>query len=585
MPLFGGKETYLYGRILNNKFITPTTSYPIKPLDVSSGMHPVRFAGKIEVFYLSSIFNSYLVSSEENVGTLFSVDGKVTITRDKITKDTLYTFKVVKETASLRIAELYKFDTFYPGFKTRGEVKWEQSRGGKKVPIVRTKYGNGPVLLQNNRGSVEIDVVLYKKDEYLHFVQVDEPVDGVVDLSITNAISNGKYGVRKFNVKGILITPQEYKTGDSVRCVVKEVCFGHYLFVEHVEVKIGSVIEAQVESYLKDRIVLKYGDMAGYMPKNESKRHRYGKTVRGVVYDICGSRFLLSTKRAGTDMGGRKIDLSVPFDVEDDEDSCDMPLGEEVVDGKKTLAAERKRSKIMNEEDFLMDIRAHPGEAMPVIKYMQHKMEINEMEAPREIFREFLPKTSGEEKDKLCISFVNYLLFIKDGECLRTIRRLMKICSPKFLEVVASNTEDVQIMKLHFETSKTKTSFKMYLEALFRDDEGEAVRVIEKNKEFLSSSIDMIYKYSNNPRVLIEKLLVDRKDAWLSYIRNESGSYLRGLFRRVVDKKWRVPDMKEFYRMWLEFEKENGGNVEEVKLRAKEYVDSVKNRNLSQQAG
>jgi hypothetical protein len=31
--------------------------------------------------------------------------------------------------------------------------------------------------------------------------------------------------------------------------------------------------------------------------------------------------------------------------------------------------------------------------------------------------------------------------------------------------------------------------------------------------------------------------------------------------------------MKKFYKMWLEFENEENGDVEEVKARAKEYVE------------
>nr|AGE95667.1 hypothetical protein ECU06_0590 [Encephalitozoon cuniculi] len=579
MKLFGQESTYLYGRILNRKFITPSGSYEIEPLSMATGMHPVRHAGKIEIFYVSSIFNSYLVSSEENVNVLFSADGKVTITRDEVDKDVLYTFRVVKETNELRIAEIYKFDTFYPGFKTSGEVKWRLDKDGKRIYSVETRYGSGTLLLQNNDVKDTVNVVLYKKDRELHFVQVDDPIGGVIKMTVTVVMANNNYGVRDRNVRGFLITSNRYKVGDVVACMVKEICLGNYLFVEHVELRIGSVVEARIKDYGKSRIQLEYGSHSGYMPMEESARRRYGGHVRGVVYDIKDGVFLMSTKRMCVlEDDCKEVDLSVPFDVLGQEEAPGFSLEKEVGGENKSLGAERKRSKAVTEEDILMDIRAHPGEAMPVIRYIQHKIEIGEEEGPRKIFHEFLPRIEGEEKDNLCISFVNYLMFVRDAECLRTIERLSKICSQKFLDVVASNTDDIEVLRLYFEKTGTRKSFRMYLDALFRVDEKEAMSFVEKHKEFLSVSIDMMYKYCDNPRAWVERLLADRKDVWMAYIRNERGAYLRGLYRRVVEKKWRIGDMKEFYKMWLEYEKENNGNIEEVKLRAKEYVESIKNK-------
>ncbi|AFN83147.1 hypothetical protein EROM_060530 [Encephalitozoon romaleae SJ-2008] len=579
MNLFGQESTYLYGRILNNKFIAPSGSYEIEPLGIASGMHPVRYNGKIEVFYISSIFNSYLVSREENVNVLFSVDGKVTITSDEVDKDVLYTFRIVKETNDLRVAEIYKFDTFYPGFKTTGKVKWKKDKDGRKIYSVETRYGSGSLLLQNNDARDVVSVLLYKKDNQLHFVQVDDPVSGVLKMTVVSVMSRNNYGVKDRNVRGFLITSNRYKVGDTVECAVREVCLGNYLFTEFFKLKIGSIVEARIKDYGRDRIYLEHGGYEGYMLMSESAKKRYGGYVRGVLYDIKDNVFLVSTKRMSKlEEPEEEVGLSVPFDISDKEDESNSSVQEDVGSGSKSLSAERKRSKAITEEDILMDIRAHPGEAMPVIKYIQYKIEIGEEGGPEKVFHEFLPVIEGEEKDKLCISFVNYLMFAKDMECLKTIRRLEKICSQRFLDVVASNTNDVQILKFYFEKTETKKSFRMYLDALFKTDKEEAMRLVERRKEFLSVSIGMIYKYCDNPRMWVEKLLVDKKDVWVSYIRNEKGIYLRSLFRRVVDKKWKVSDMKEFYKMWLEYEKENNGNVEEVKLRAKEYVESIKNK-------
>ncbi|ADM11659.1 uncharacterized protein Eint_060510 [Encephalitozoon intestinalis ATCC 50506] len=585
MKLFGQElSTYMYGRILDRKFITPSGSYEIEPLEIASGMHPVRYNGKIEIFYVSPIFNSYLVSREENVNVLFSADGKVTITNEDIDKDTLYTFRIVRETSDLRVAEIYKFDTFYPGFKTTGEVKWKIGKDGRRIYTVQTKYGDGTLIMQNNKEKNIVSVLLYKKDKELHFVQVDDPISGIVKMTVTAEMGN-KYGVRDRNVRGFLITNNTYKTGDSVACTIKEVWLGNYLFTEYFELGIGSIIEARVKSYGKNKIYLEYKGHEGYILISESEGRRYGNNVRGTVYDIKDGLFLLSTKRIPElERKEKGIDLSVPFDISDQTEESSDSLEEDVDGVSRSLGAERKRSKTVTEDDILMDIHAHPGEAIPVIKYIQYKIEIGEEGGPEEIFHKFLPMIEGEEKDKLCISFVNYLMFVKDPDCLKVIKKLSKICSERFLDAVASNTDDIQVLRLYFERTETRKSFGMYLDGLFKADREEAMRLVEKHRELLGVSIGIIYKHCENPRAWVEKLLVDKKDVWMSYIRNEKGTYLRSLYRRVVDKKWKVSDMKEFYKMWMDYEKENNGNIEEVKLRAREYVGSIKNNSVHRQA-
>jgi hypothetical protein len=233
---------------------------------------------------------------------------------------------------------------------------------------------------------------------------------------------------------------------------------------------------------------------------------------------------------------------------------------------------------VVNEEDLLMDIRAHPSGAMPVIRYIQHKMEVGELEAPKKIFNEHLPRLEGKEKDDLCISYVNYLLYMKDKEVSSCVRRLAEICSPSFLEAVASSTEDLGILKMYHEKHRDKRSFRMYAERMILTDREAGYKMLSEEKDFLGLLVDLLYKHYDEPRKRVEKALVDKKEMWIAYLRNESGSYLRGLYRRAVDRRWRVAEMKEFYRMWLEFERESGGNVEEVKLRAREYVEGVKNK-------
>ena len=104
--------------------------------------------------------------------------------------------------------------------------------------------------------------------------------------------------------------------------------------------------------------------------------------------------FLMNTKRMGRSLEAKnEIDLSVPFDLKEESSIFNTSGEDEVLEEDKSLAAERRRSKVVTEEDFLMEIKAHPGEAMPVIRYIQYKIEISETDAPRKIFYEFLPRT------------------------------------------------------------------------------------------------------------------------------------------------------------------------------------------------
>ncbi|TBU15381.1 hypothetical protein CWI41_060590 [Ordospora colligata] len=606
MKLFGHKSTYLYGKIHGSKFITPMETYKIEKLTVSAGMHPVRYRNRVEIFYVEPIFNSYLVSKEESVCVLFSVDGKVTITRDDVSEGVLYTFKILKETDDLREAEIYKFNALHPGFRTQGEVKWKNDENGKMRCFVDTKYGEGFLVLQNNSGNRNVEVVLFKKDRHLHFVQVGDPVSGIISMTVSGELCTGKYLVKDQNVKGLMIGNFKHAVGDVVRCVVKDVNLGNYLFEEYIELKIGDQIEAKVKRYGKKKICVEYKGNEGYIAVKEGNPKRYGEVISGIICDLKNKMFVMkidikddtmirdkhSNKYDSNDKiienhkkqkkqerrdkdrtNITRVDLSVPFDIEDE---MEQDVEKKVIGDSKTLEAERKRKSVINEDDIVMEIKAHPGSAMPVIKYMQYKIEIEEHDAPRQIFEKHVARMEGDEKDKLCIAYVNYLVFVNDDEWIKTVRRLSKICNPKFLEVVSLNTDDEDVLKLYFDTDASRKSFGMYLEKLFKENENNAIAFVESHLEFLSTSIDLVYKYCNNPRMIVERLITDKKDAWIAYIKNESGVYLRSLYRRVIDKKWKVNDMKEFYKMWLEYEKENDGNVEEVKLRAKEYVNKVK---------
>jgi hypothetical protein len=569
-PLFGQRTTFLYGKVHGNKFFTPTRKYEIEQVRQAAELHPLRLGEKAEVFFSGEIFNSYLTSTEEKVSRLYSVDGKVTITRDHIDENRLYTFRIIEENETVRIAELYKNDVLFPGYRSTGTVFYVKTAKREKMPFVKTRIGSGPVILQNNDNEEEIDVLLYKTDGRLYFVQINRPVAGPVRLQVTSKIGSGAYKVERGSIRGILNSGKSHEIEESVECDVQSVELGYYFFTEHVPLVVGSVIEARVSKYTRDRVLLAFNGRSGYMLLPHGSR-RPGSVVRGVVSEIGDGGFVLERKAVPT-----TAELSVPFEFEEEESSSSS--SSEVGPNDRSLAAERKRARVVNEEDLLMDIKAHPTEAMPVIRYIQHKIEIGEAAAPRRIFKEYLPRLEGREKDNLCISYVNYLMYVKDREVMSCVRRLAKMCSPVFLETVASNTEELGVLQLYYEKRRDRKSFKMYLDRAAREDKEKAYKMLSEHREFPGAVVELIYKHYGDARKRLEKILVDKKDMWVAYLKHESGSYLRGLYRRVVERQWKVADMKEFYRMWLEFERESNGNVDEVKLRAREYVESVKSR-------
>lgn len=97
------------------------------------------------------------------------------------------------------------------------------------------------------------------------------------------------------------------------------------------------------------------------------------------------------------------------------------------------------------------------------------------------------------------------------------------------------------------------------------------------DNERLETFVDVIYKTAKkDARTRIEKVISNYKKIWHPYIKAESNNieYCRGLYRRVVDEEWKYEEVKGWYKRWLEFEKLNKGNEDEVKEKAKKFVSS-----------
>lgn len=515
MDLFD-KPVHLYGKIVKKKFITPYKSYEIDLQGLKADFLPVRLLGdKIEVFSSSEIFNSYVLTEEENLKTLYSRDKKLTVTTEDVEPGRIYTFRVEKEDQDVRRVSLYTFDTLFPGTKTTGRVILK-----KKKYFVSTIYGEGELVLQNNSFGKKVEVLLFRKDDSLHFVQVDNPVEAPLRVKI-DSISPGYYSVSDRNIKGILFTGKKHVVGELVECIPKDNNLGFYIFREKCK-EDGKVKKSDALSK---------------------------EQVNGPP--------------------------SIPFDIQsqDEKESSNEDINENV-----DLHLERKRSKITTQEDCLMEISAHPGKAFPILKYFKYLVEEGRPEDAKGVFYEYSPSLRGKEKDDLSISFVNYLIYTGDQDLYKTVKRLSQSCSDRFLEVVSSNTEDPRISRLYYSTSPNRKSFRRYLEILFSSDQKEAYRLISDNPKYLNISIPFLYKSGDNPRSRVEALISKNRDAWLEYLDQESGEYKRHLFRRVVEYDWNTKDMKRFFRLWLEFETEECGNVDEVRDRAKEYVEKVKSQ-------
>ncbi|KAF9764465.1 hypothetical protein NGRA_0546 [Nosema granulosis] len=549
MDLFD-KPVYVFGKIVKKKLVTPYKSWEID-LDLKADFLPVKILGeKVEIFSKNRIFNSYVLSEEENLRTLFSVDSKLTVTGEEVEKGRIYTFVVEKEDDLVRRVSLFKFDCLYPGTRTVGRVLKKKNK-----LVVSTIYGEGELVLQNNTYGKKIEVLLYRKDETLHFVQVDCPVESKVSLKV-DSYSSGYYTVSDRNIRGILFSKSKYKVGDTVECIPKDNNLGFYIFKENDTKKDTNDTKKDTNDTKKDT--------------NDTKKDT--KDTKNDTKDTKNDTKDTKNDTMKDTKNDTPITPTVPFDIPtDNEDSTSSTTANINVD----LSLERKRSKISTDEDYFMEIKARPGKALPILKYFQFLVESSKIEEAKRVFWEYSSSLTGREKDDLSIAFVNFLIYSSEKDLLKTVKKLSKTCSEKFLRVVSSNTDDLSIVKLYYSTSPNRLSFRRYLEVLFTANPKEAYSLVEANPKYLDISIPFLYSYKDSPRIRIESLISKNKEAWLEYLKNESGDYKRHLFRRVVDLNWNQKEMKEFYKLWLDFEIQENGNIEEVRNRAKEYVSKL----------
>ena len=112
------------------------------------------------------------------------------------------------------------------------------------------------------------------------------------------------------------------------------------------------------------------------------------------------------------------------------------------------------------------------------------------------------------------------------------------------------------------------------------------------HKEVISKFAKLEFKNGDpeRGRTLFENLLSTfskKNDLWNMFLDmeikyggdgDEENEVIRGLFARVLAEKPSTRQAKAIFKKWLEFEKKlgDGGNVEAVTRRAKEFVEAVK---------
>jgi len=558
---FGQKTVYLYGEIYKDKFSTPEKGYPISPLKLSCSECPAKLVNdKIEIFFPGAIFNTYVVSLEEKVSVLKSWDNKLTIARDRLEKNRLYTVKIIEEDDKKRVVEIYKFNELFPGQKTTGTMYLDST-----VPTIKTPIGEGELILQNNEQKGKVECILYKiEDTRLTFVEINNPVERTT-VRVVKDMDELKIVENRY-IKGIIMNSRSKK--EEINVYTKRACLGKYIFIEDIEEGEGNV---ELLGKCKDGYKVKYKGFTGVC-----KDKKVSKTMRGQIKNIKGSSFLFERSNDKVDgmdntknVANKADDMNNVTNKTDDMNN----VANDSNNAANNIANNTKRAKTNEPCDEFVKVTV---KGMPEIKD-EKDIEGNEFRAVEFIKREaesgknVLPLVNKylgtlKSKDYLCLYYLQ--LLEKMGELdIQQVSRMLKTGSDKLPKMMSEYFDDTKILEYIFKKKKTKSGYKKLLEA-----SSDKVSFMKENQMFLPHSIDYVYRKMKTPRPVVESIIGNQWAGWQVYLKHEKGDYKRGLFRRLAGMKFRKEEMKEIFQKWLEYEEENHGNVEEVKTKAKEYV-------------
>ncbi|KAF7683906.1 30S ribosomal protein S1 [Astathelohania contejeani] len=603
--LFSKKETLIYGRINKNRFYTPTKAYDISSMpdcNTPYGYIAILRDNIAHLFYQREIFNSYILTEEENVFTLFSVDGKPTI-MNKTDAETgvLYTVRVVDEYEEVRIVEIYPLGNIIDEVSGLGVYKAPLMvdpipgticSGLLKPKGIHTPLGDGRVkVYQNHPLNSKIKCRLYKvEDGILHFVEIcsestslKAQIIGEYDTfysfrnGMVRDIVYKKYCKRVLIVGEVVLlygkpmqnnylysmdrwTEKSYvvSVGDILRCKIKRIHDHGVYVVRHGwegRVSISDLsmkYKKEWRELIGDKTVLE-----GVVTRVDAERKRFDLSVKEL--EMQKYKNVLS----------EGFDLSVPFEeikVEEiKEEKPELSIG-------NVLEKEEQRKKVVCEEDLLMAISANPGMALPIIQYISF---ILERGGSDDIFNKYINGLEGEERDKLGLAYLNYLLYLGDENNNDKILGLLTLCSKSFAKGVVKRVKGIK--DLHFweklySLVGSEQAYECYIDKLLATDLTRGLKSLDSN--YQACNVRMIYKFcGEDARARIETMKLGLP-GWLEYLKceEEDVEYTRGLYLRVVSLPWKKNEAKGLFKKWLEWEKSIGGDEETVIKHAREYV-------------
>ncbi|KAI4290903.1 hypothetical protein PAPHI01_0177 [Pancytospora philotis] len=524
---------YIYGEAYNGKFSTVGKTYKMEQCAVKCGMCVAQLvADEARVFFAGPVFNSYVLSSCDGTATVQSFDEKRTVVHADLPADTLVALKTVSETADVRTAALYAYDELFPGLVTAGIVEWA---GG--VAIIKTANAEGEIILQSNVQKAPTECILWRQEgPKCAFVEINNPVDRC-SVGIIKSMRNTKI-VANGNVRGIL---KNYKgCATEVEAVVDRVCLGSYIF---------SLAEGQDNTPAAKRVA-EPAAAAGAAP-NAAPAAPTGSDARPAR----SSKKARSEPCEGKSKRVKKADeAEIPAAPEQEQVYEEpAPVQPRRTAGFETIIVHIQQ-KILDEADI-------GGNQYRAIDYIRNQAEQGADVLP--LFNKYI--TGLERRDELCLYYMMYLERRGRLSALE-FARMLKMAGPAFYKKSAQIFTDQALLQQLYRHRKSKDCFLKLLD--LADDK---VEFLKSNRDYTDAAIDYVYEHLDEPRVVVESIIDGSFASWRAYLRNESGVYKRGLFRKLVAMGFRKEEMKAVFNLWLEFEEQTGGNVDEVREHARKY--------------
>lgn len=536
--LFGLKPIYLFAQYNKKKFHSLGKSYSFDKIPVEASSCVLKMLNnKVEVFFSNTIFNSYVVSEEEFVYTLKSFDEKITVIKKttEVQKGKLITFKIINEDENIREVEVYKFDEFFVGLKTTGVLDIKEGK-----PFVVTKYGSGECLLQGNVYPKDIECVLAKiEDSSYTFAQINSPIERA-SVKIVKDLNNIKI-VENENIKGILINAKNRKLNEEVNVFVKNIYPGSYAFIEDIVPGLATV---ELINKMGNISQVKLGEFIG-----ECRDKKVNKTMKGYISDIVGNKFKF--KRISEEDEPKDFNESKRMKISDNKELRTDDYVPIKVKERKTIESEKD----------IVDQHS----AIEFLRKSDEKDVSNLFKKYSKVF---------SENDHLCVFYISHLLLSCKKISESELGSVLKLGSKNLPKILSESTDNLDVLKYIFNKSKTSVGFK---KILFLENQ-ENIAFMKENPQFESIAINFIYKNFKEPRISVEKLLSNSKNcqSWIEYLKNEDGQYKRNLFRRMTKMAFNKNDMKNIFKLWIDFEDED--NVEEVHKLANEYVNGLEQK-------